>query len=58
MTAFQRKRRKGGTWVMLMELAQNKGKEMENSYQKMEEITVGKAHVNTRKLNQNISQSE
>ena len=31
-----------------------KGKEKRNSYQKSEEITVGQAHVNTRKLNRNI----
>ena len=34
---------------------QNKGKGSENSYQKIEEITVGEAYVNTQKINQNIS---
>ena len=35
-------------------ITQNKRKEREN-LPKIEEITGGKAHVNTRKLNQNIS---
>jgi hypothetical protein len=34
---------------------QNKGKERENSYQKFEEITIDKAHANTRKHNRSIS---
>ena len=34
-------------------MPQNKGKESEN-LPKIEEITVGQAHVNTRKLNLNI----
>ena len=36
-----------------VQITQNKGKEREN-LPKIEEITVGKAHATTRKLNQNI----
>ena len=37
-----------------VQITQNKGKERENSYQKLKK-TIGKAHANTWKLNQNIS---
>ena len=39
-----------GEGSMLKGIKQNKGKESENSYQKLREITVGQAHKNTRKL--------
>ena len=45
-----RPRGKEGTKV---QITQNKGKEREN-LPKIEEITIGKAHANTQKLNRNI----
>ena len=38
-----------------IQITQNKGKVRENSYQKIEEISIGKAHANTRKFNRTIS---